>query len=160
LLPFYDWSRADWLSLANLVFNLDCSGLFDVIIDPNADWSMLYNSLVNFFNICVPVFISSGSHSVKFDSIRKKVPRTIANLQNKKLKVWSKLRTSPDDQIIVQRYIDCTFSIKAKFNSIKLSNDSKILQSINVGAVYRHINARLTHKAGIAPLFDNNGCLV
>jgi len=83
LLPLYDWSRADWLSLANLVSNLDWSCLFDVIIVPNADWSMLYNSLVNFCNIRVPVFISSGSHSFKFDSIRKKVPRTIANLQKR-----------------------------------------------------------------------------
>jgi len=90
----------------------------------------------------------------------RKFLELLPTFKNRNWRFGKKLRASPDDPGIVQRYIDCTFSIKAKFNSIKLSNESKILQSKNLGAVYKHINARLTHKAGIAPLFGKSGGLV
>jgi hypothetical protein len=41
-----------------------------------------------------------------------------------------------------------------------LDYESKIIKSENVGAIYRHINSRLVHKTGIAPLNGVNHQMV
>jgi len=42
---------------------------------------------------------------------------------------------------------------------LALEQEGKILKSRNLGIVYKHINSRLTHKSGVAPLRDGAGDL-
>ena len=41
-----------------------------------------------------------------------------------------------------------------------LNHERKIIHANSAGAIYKHINSRLTHKAGIAPLRDASGSLI
>ena len=42
----------------------------------------------------------------------------------------------------------------------KLTQERHIIESNNLGAFYRHINSRLSHRASIGPLYSSNGLLM
>jgi len=50
-------------------------------------------------------------------------------------------------------------SIKNAHNQLTLVHEGEILKSRNLGTVYKHINSRLTHESGVAPLQDGAGDL-
>jgi hypothetical protein len=54
----------------------------------------------------------------------------------------------------------CTLAIKTAIVDKITKNEQIIIQSKNRGALYSHINKRLTHKAGIAPIHDSSGVVV
>ena len=43
---------------------------------------------------------------------------------------------------------------------MQLNYETKIIESKNLGTLYRHINSRLIHKDGIAPICDSDGNLI
>ena len=43
---------------------------------------------------------------------------------------------------------------------MQLNYETKIIESKNLGTLYRHINSRLTYKDGIAPICDSDGNLI
>ena len=48
---------------------------------------------------------------------------------------------------------------KAKIDQLAIYEKS-IIKSQNLGILYKHINSRLTHRVGIAPLLNQDGVLV
>ena len=44
--------------------------------------------------------------------------------------------------------------------SHKLTQERHVIESNNLGAFYRHINSRLSHRASLGPLYSSNGLLL
>ena len=68
-------------------------------------------------------------------------------------KLWKKLKSGPtlDKRI---KYESCALDVKAAVKESALNYESNIIYSNNIASIYKHINSRLTHKTGIAPLRD------
>ena len=92
---------------------------------------------------------------------RKKIryPKNVSKLISKKKKIWKSLKKNKN-AANKAKYRKCISLIKKAKHSNELTYEEKIIKSNNIGAIFKHINARLTHKCGIAPLRDLNNDLV
>src|ERR1043165_7522697 len=57
-------------------------------------------------------------------------------------------------------YKKCANKVKQSKKDHTISFETRIIKSNNLGTLYKHINSRLTHKSGIAPLCDLAGNIV
>ena len=90
---------------------------------------------------------------------RNKYPRHLRKLLDNKKRIWRSMKKSSSNQLKL-KYKECIHVIKREKHLNNLAYESKIIESKNIGAIYKHINSRMTHKTGIAPLSNEQGVLI
>jgi hypothetical protein len=65
-----------------------------------------------------------------------------------------------NNQVNKQKYKHCAAQIKRVKQKNELSYEANVIATKNFGAIYKHINSRLNHKTGIAPLKDSDNQLI
>jgi hypothetical protein len=149
--PQYDWQNADWSALGNFFLNIDWTSLFTHKQAANDCWSNFVRVMTDGIQCCVPLKPAAQWKSAKHS--RFTTARSVANLLLKKNKLWREKQKSPT-LINDQKYKMCVEDIAQARKTSETIAENKILEGNNLSALYKHINARLTHKSGIAPLID------
>jgi hypothetical protein len=90
---------------------------------------------------------------------KKFIPKAIKNLQTKKRNLWIKSKEYPSTECKIN-YKKIALKIKSAHNRLINEHENHIVKSNNLGTLYKHVNSRLVHKTGIAPLRSQDGNLV
>lgn len=59
-----------------------------------------------------------------------------------------------------QRYKNSTAQLKSALNKVTETKERQIINSGNLGSFYRHVNSKLSHKSGVAPLKATDSSLI
>lgn len=152
----FDFTRADWPAYENYLESFAWNSVFTECKSSNDLWIAFKNILNKGTHMFVPI---KDLPLESFNSKQLKEPRHITNLLLKKNQLWGDLRKNKND-LNKAKYENIVEKIKcARINS-QYMYESKIIQSNSLGMMYKHINSRLTHKAGIAPLKGNDGNII
>ena len=153
----YLWSKAAWNSIAELCSQTCWRSIFTHCRSANDCWMAFCDVIHGFLTIFVP--FKSKVEIVTSKKSKKRHPKNVSKLMLKKKHAWQALRKNKN-VCNKARYKECI----ALINKVKANNEllyeSKIIESKNIGAIYKHINKRLSHKSGIAPLLAANNKLV
>ena len=147
------WEKADWNGFERYcgavnwnIFFADCKG-------SDGCWELFSD----FLNKGILTFVPSKS--VPQRSGRKNChPPKVKRLLYNKLKCWRRAKRTGHFQD------KCKYNRAAKLAKRAILDEAfiketNIVNSANLGAFYSHVNSRLTHKSGIAPIFREDGSL-
>ena len=152
----YDFSNVHWDDYMRCINDVNWTNFFANSKSADDCWILFSD----FINECNMKFVSIKTLKPENRiSNTKTQPRVVKNLLLKKHKLWKKLKEDPSD-IIKSRYSLCVASIKTVQDDLEFKKEKKIIESQNLGVLYKHINSRMSHKQGIAPLKDYYGNIV
>ena len=156
-LYYFDWPSTNWVAYADYINDIDWQTFFALCKNSNECWYAFKNILDRGNILFVPELRSRIDSRGNRRSILPS--RLLKNLEIKKNKLW-KIAVKYPTTINRNNYK----MIVIKIRNVKKNNaadwEKKIVESKNLGTLYKHINSRLTHKIGIAPLFNNEGNIV
>ena len=84
--------------------------------------------------------------------------RGVKKLMSKRKTFWRLKKSSPTN-FNVHTYNTATVALNAALLDEATSKELKIIKSGNIGQFYKHVNSRLHHKSGIAPLTKTDGTI-
>jgi hypothetical protein len=105
-------------------------------------------------NLFVPINLRAQTRITQ----KKYVPKFVRELQDKKLKSWQALKDNNSSLNSVV-YKQAAAAVKLAYLKNDFCEESRIINSGDLGKFYKHINAHLSHKDGIAPLKGSDGLL-
>jgi hypothetical protein len=149
-----DWDKADWNALSQYFGSIK----WDIKFSQCTNSNELFNVLQTKFYESICLFVPSRNYRPTRRSGTKNVPRFVKKLQDKKLDCWHDLKEESSLSNYIH-YRQSAAAVKLAFLKDNYYKESKILASNNLGKFYKHINSRLSHRAGIAPLKDSNGTI-
>ena len=148
------WHEVDWGAFSEYVTSIDWSIVYNGCVSANDFWKAFSDCL----NDCCDYFVPVKCISV-FNNKKLGQSKRITNLQAKRLKLWKRLKHDPTDENR-SAYKQCTTHIEMALHDQTLRNETSIIESKNLGSLYKHINNRLCHTSGIAPLLTHDGDLL
>lgn len=153
-IPSFSWVKTDWDSFVCYLLHVDWSHEFSNCSCANDCWLIFYSVLSAAFQLYVP--IKSACHPTK---VRTTHTAIINKLINKKKCLWQKKKASPS---LTNRakYYKSALAVNCALNGEAEARELDIIKSGNLGLLYKHINVRLNHRSGIAPLANIDGQLV
>ena len=133
---------------------VDWGNVFLSCGDSNEIASIMQTILLQGINVCIPTRkIFSSNQCIK---TKTKVSSEVKQLQAVKLDRWHTLKH--DDSLLSSiRYRQSAAAVKLACLKEQFNEELKVLTSTDLGLFYKHVNARLSHRDGIAPLKDPNG---
>ena len=150
----FNWNLANWSVYEHFIESIDWNTVFISCVSCNDYWAVFKSILLFGNEHFVPKSLPKDCQAKNIDQ-----PRFIKNLILKKKKLWRIRKLDPSESN-TNKYNALVSKIKLKTSNLTSITENKILQSNNLGKLYKHINARLTHKTGIAPLYDCAGNIV
>ena len=91
---------------------------------------------------------------------RSRYPPLLRKLRSQKRCLRRKLRQQPNSITLHTEYRDSVNRWRQAIYDHKLSQESRVIMSSNLGTFYRHVNNRLSHRTSIGPLQTNDGSLL
>ena len=91
---------------------------------------------------------------------KPRVPKLLRKSASKKLHLWRKLRSSPDDVSLQCRYHSCVLEWRQLIKSAQASAEVKIIDANNLGAFHRFVNKRIGNRSSIGAIVDGNSRFV
>ena len=164
----YNWKWADWNGFAEYCTNVDWSENLPNYASANELWLSFSSTLCHGRDLFVPC-IKNKNNSRVIKKTKKGVvkagkvkhPKNIAKLMRRKKSLWKAAKKSSLGSIKKRKlYKNCTKLLKRTKTSNTLQHEKNVIMKNSTGLIYRHINSRLNHKSGIAPLIDVSGKLV
>jgi hypothetical protein len=86
--------------------------------------------------------------------------KDLHKLAVKKRKLWKKLKANPFNTFYRSKYRDCTHQWRHLSCENEIYAEEQVITSNNLGAFYKHVNKRISHRASIGPLIDGNGTIL
>jgi Reverse transcriptase (RNA-dependent DNA polymerase)/Endonuclease-reverse transcriptase len=154
----YSWDNADWDALRNFCFNVDWEAVLSPCVTANDLWSCFFFNLRLGLDKCVPISSASSSSNLGKKKCRPH-HYSVRKLITKRKQIWAAKRRSPTD-LNIGKYKKCTIELKAAMAAESAHHELQIIRSGNIGRFYKHVNSRLNHKSGIAPILNNSGLMV
>ena len=151
----YDWSSADFDSIAEHLDGADWHAVFGFSSNANVIWD-------NFKSIVWPIietFVPKKliSHTKKYKT--RHYPKHIHKLLNRKAAIWRMLKNNKNTELQI-KYSEISSECKAAILKYDIDCEEKILNSNNFGAFYKFVNKKLTSSSGVAPLINSEGILI
>jgi len=78
-------------------------------------------------------------------------------MRSNKLKLWHKLKSHPHDPQIRAKYRACVFKWKEYCLSQEMQTEERLIESNNIGAFFRHVNKRITHRSSVSVIITDSG---
>ena len=150
---FYCWKKADWTLLNDYFLCTDWKLLLSSCVSTNDCWAKFTDVLDQGCKLFVPC----NNHKVERKAPRRS--KIVRRLMNKKFRFWKK-RVANDTVFSRQRYKKVVSELKKQINSEAKQKEMQIIKSGDLGQFFTHVNNRLAHKSGIAPLKDIHGNLI
>jgi len=149
-----DWSRADWIALTYFFSNVDWNNEYSMCVNSNELITALLAKLYEGINLFVPI----KSWVPTRNSRKKIVPNFVKKLQDKKLFSWQALKEDNSLSNAIA-YKQSAAAVKLAYLKNDFCKEARILNSGDLGQFYKHVNGRLSHKDGIAPLKRPDGVI-
>lgn len=149
----FNWTRADWASLASYCHNIAWNILFSNCHNANDCWNSFSEIVHLGLQQFVPTFPEAKSRSRTLHNV------TVHSLMSKRKHLWQQKRNNPSP-LNKERYVAVTKALKLALANEEAAKELNIIKSGNLGLLYGHINSRLNHKTGIAPLINPAGQLL
>jgi hypothetical protein len=149
----YDFSQADWVSIASYLDNVDFFNLFDSCVDVNSVVNNFYLVIFEAFNRFVPL-----RNCYKFNC-QSHYPHKIRRLFSKKCTAWKQYRTFHTQELLA-KYKSIASQCRSAIYSHHVDVENKVINSENTNKFYRYANRKFTNKSLIGPLKSNDGSLL
>jgi hypothetical protein len=149
----YDFSKADWVSIAAFLDNVDFFNLFDSCVDISSVVNNFYSVIYDAFNRFVPLRSSHKSYC------RSRYPYKIRRLFGKKSTAWKQYRTFRTQELFAKYKLSvsqCRSAIRAHHVDV----ENNVINSDNINKFYRYANRKFSTKSRIGPLKSTNGQLL
>ena len=151
-IPIYNWSLACWDSFASYLNYINWFDEFSSCKSSNDYLNLFMAKLWYGIKQFVP-----RSHSKQSSNVAAHC-KAVQTLSNKRKRLWKSQRQSPSTENKC-KYQAFTTAFRVAIDREAAANELKVIKSGNLGSFYKHINNRLNHKSGIAPLVDDRGKL-
>lgn len=149
--PKYVWRKTDWDSFDNFLSTTDWDTFLPSGATVDDHWHRLSSILSQGIDSFVPTATTKSNCNVYHSGIVKK-------LISKRKTLWRIKRSS----LLVKdndKYKAVTTALNDALVHEAASKELNIIKSGNLGQFYKHVNSRLNHKTGIAPLSNQDGSL-
>ena len=150
----YDWYKADYPSMEYMLSAVDWLSLLSSYPDAMDFYSAFLSIVRHAINVCVPI-----RHKRCFTG-KKKWPHALKVCKTNKLKLWRKLSQHPLDPNLQIKYRECCSLWNRLVHNHETEIEKHIIESRNLGAFYRYINNRLTHKDSIGAIVTSNNVVL
>ena len=147
-----DWDSADWRSFEQFCRDYDWPLAFTTCCDANSCWDVFYNLLSEGINLFVPL-------KTAFSKGPPKHSKAVRKLTARRKLLWRKAKAFPS-QKAQNDYRNASAQLKIITKHECAEKEKHIINSGNTARFYRHINSRMNHRSGIAPLRNKAGELV
>ena len=153
---FYKWNEADYNALETYFDCFDWQSLICFHPSAMSMWTAFTAVLRHAIDLFVP-FCASRSNTARRPKFCKRHTAEMLQLRSKKLQLWHKLKTRPYDSVIRTEYRLCVSKWRDITRKQILQTEERIIESNSLGAFYRHVNKRVTHRADIGVIIADNG---
>ena len=153
---YYSWHTADYSSIEAY---LDCYDWQSLICsNPSAIsmWAAFTSVLHSAIDMFVPHYWPTINNTAR-PKCRKRHTTEMRRLRSSKLKLWHKLKSHPYDSHIRAKYRACISEWRDNTQRQELQAEERLIESNNLGAFFRHVNKRVTHRSSVSVIITDNG---
>ena len=134
----YDFNRADWVSIASFLDNVDFFSLFDGCVDVNSVVNNFYSVIFEAFNRFVPL---RNCHK---STCQSQYPYKIRRLFSKKCTAWKLYRTFRTKELLV-KYKSIASQCRSAIYSHHVDVENTVINSENTIKFYRYANETMSY---------------
>ena len=131
----------------------DWSHLFSYNLTPDAIWTAFCRRL----DEAVDLFVPSVETSKRKSRRVRQYPRHIRRLMSRRLAVWRSYKTNRTDEVLKSRYRKLTDDCRDAIRRHEIYLENQVIGNNNVGAFYRHVNRKMSHKSSVGALTRPDG---
>jgi len=146
----YNWHVADFEAIEEFLWHIN----WDMLVSNNpgglSSWYAFIATLKSAIDKYVPYFATATT-----THHRKTLPRKIVKLVAKKRLLWKRRSLSPDNLRLQWRYRECVNNYRAACREYAKKREENIIEANNLGAFYKHVNARIGHRNQVVALVDS-----
>jgi len=150
----YKWNLANFDAIESYLSNIDWYSL--VCSHPSAQdmWDAFMSVLYTSAQLYVPSVRINGcpNHAKR----RLKYTSDMRKCKAKKRHLWRKLKLNPGDTLSRAKYLDCVHQWRSLIQQQELLKEQQVIDANNLGTFYRFINKRISNRAGIGTILENN----
>lgn len=150
----YIWKLGDYTSMSTYLLTYDWDVLFSANLTADSLWHAFRAVLDTAIDMFVPYKYVPITHTIRR---KKKYPRNIRALAQRKQCLWRFCRRDPGNQQLRDRYRQSVDDYKSAVHEYEVSREKHLIEARNTGALYKYINSRLGRKHSIGILKDNDG---
>ena len=150
----YDWYKADYSSMEYMLGAVDWLSLLSDYPNAIEFYSVFLSTVRHSINLCAPL-----RHKRCFTG-KKRWPHALKVCKTKKLTLWHKLSVHPLDTSLLVKYRECCSLWSRLVQKYEAETEKHIIEARNLGAFYRYINNRLTHKDGIGAIVTSDNTVL
>lgn len=147
----YRWCDADYNGMRDYLSNYDWANLFTVNTTVDTMWVAFSNVIREVIDMYVPE-CSSINHTR-----RKRYPKKARKFLARKKCLWRKHQAEPNNVYLLQRYKSAAKQCSQILREIDIVKESRVIESNNLGAFYKHVNNRLSCRSGVGALRCHDG---
>ena len=148
---FYDWQKADWSGFNDYICQIDWLSILTV----NLTVDSLWEAFCHILNLGIDQFVPCHTKNSNLTKSKKKYPKNIRQLLSNKSKTWRAMKANPNSTNLIAKYKTLTTKLKDAMRSHEIEEETKIINSDNIGTFYKYVNRQLSHPSGIGVLYDN-----
>ena len=146
----YKWHAGDFEAMEECLWHIN----WDMLVSNNpgglSSWSAFIVTLKSAINKYVPYFsAATTTHH------RKTLSRKIVKLVAKKRLLWRRRSLNRNDLRLQWRYRESVNNYRAACREYVKKCEENIIEANNLGAFYKHVNARIGHRNQIVALVDS-----
>jgi len=149
----YDFSKADWVSIASFLDNDNFFNLFQTCVDVRSIVNNFYSLVFDAFNRSVPLRNCHKAHG------QSHYPNKIHHLISRKVTAWKQYRTFRTQELLAN-YKAIASKCRLTIYSYHVDVENKVINSDNINKFYRYANRKFTNKSPIGPLKSNDGSTI
>ena len=149
----YDFNKADWVSLAAFLDNVDFFNLFDSCADVSSVVKNFYSVIFDAFNRFVP--LRNNFKPNRHSNYPYKIRRLLCN----KSTAWKQYRTFRTQELLA-KYKTIASQCRSAIYSHHVDVENRVINSDNINKFYRYANRKFSNKSLIGPLKSDNGDLL
>ena len=149
----YDFTQANWSNIFTFLHNIDFEWEFSNCMSVADKFTCFYNIINDCISQYVP-FITATKRQRK-----ARYPISIRKLFSSKRSAWriyKRTRTAA----ALNRYKTATSKCNSAVYQHRLKRETKVVNSSNISAFYRHCNSRFSSRSVIGPLRSTDGTIV
>ena len=152
----YCFNQADWVSINEHLCSIDWLSTFKYCITVDDYWQCFHSIMITCLNNFVPTL--SSTNCTMANKKRQKYPLHIRKLLNKKALAWS-LSSKFKTPNLKMKYKTLAERCKNAINKFFVTSENSLIETENLGAFYKFVNNKTSTRAGVSPLYDNDGVL-
>jgi len=150
----YMWKLGDYSSMSTYLLNYNWDALFSANLTVDSLWCAFRAVLDTATDMFVPFKYVSTE---RLTSQKKKYPRNIRALAQRKQCLWRFCRRDPGNQHLRDRYQQSVKEYRSAIHKYEVSKERQIIDTGNTGTFYKYVNNRLGRKHNIGILKNNDG---